>query len=59
MQTNLDDSDDEGIEEIDREKVATLFRNYQGNESDLFRIKQYFENDENVDCLICKYRLPI
>lgn len=50
-----DDSDDEDIEEIDREKVATLFRNYQGNETDLSRIKQFFENDENVDCLICKY----
>lgn len=52
----FDDSDEDEVEEVDKQKVESLFRNYQGNETDVSRITQFFENGENVDCLICKDR---
>lgn len=52
---NFDDSDSE--EEIDKRKVDALFKNYNGAESEVSRIQQFFENGENIDCLICKFLL--
>lgn len=48
-----DDSDEEDFE-TDKNQVDALFRNYQGSESDIGRIRQFFESGENCDCLICK-----
>lgn len=48
-----DDSDEEVVE-IGENKIKDIFKNYQGNESDLTRITQFFESGDNVDCLICK-----
>lgn len=50
---SFEDSDEEDIE-TDKTKVDALFKNYQGNESDVARIRQFFESGENIDCLICK-----
>lgn len=50
---SFDESDEEDIE-TDKTKVDALFKNYQGNDSDVARIRQFFESGENIDCLICK-----
>lgn len=50
---SIDDSDEEDIE-TDKTKVDALFKNYQGNEADVARIRQFFDSGENIDCLICK-----
>lgn len=49
----VEDSDEGELEEIDKQKINELFKNYQGNEVDVARITQFFESGENVDCLIC------
>lgn len=51
---STDDSDEEETEIIDKSQVEALFRNYQGNETDVARITQFFESGENIDCLICE-----
>lgn len=50
---SYDDSDEEDTE-TDKSQVDALFRNYQGSESDVARVRQFFESGENFDCLICK-----
>ncbi|KAG5674339.1 hypothetical protein PVAND_004314 [Polypedilum vanderplanki] len=45
-------SDDEDGNKVEKSKIESLFKNYQGNESDVARIQQYFDG-ENLDCLIC------
>lgn len=48
------DEDEEAENEVDKSKVESLFRNYQGSEADVARVVQFFDGGENCDCLICK-----
>lgn len=47
-----DSSDEEDCNKVDKTKIASLFKNYQGNDNDVARIQDYFDG-ENLDCLIC------
>lgn len=49
--------EDEADAEVDKSKVESLFRNYQGSEADVARIVQFFDSGENTDCLICKRKI--
>lgn len=51
--TQIDSSDEEeSATKIGKEKIASLFKDYHGNDNDVARIQQYFDG-ENLDCLIC------
>lgn len=50
--SQIDSSDEEDSSKVGKEKIATLFKDYQGNENDVARIQQFFDG-ENLDCLIC------
>lgn len=49
----FEDSDEE-IDQIDKNVFNQLFRNYVGKEDDVANLRQFFENGESIDCLICK-----
>jgi hypothetical protein len=55
-----DDSDDsEEFIEVDKTKIDALFVNYKGKRDEIDqaakKIHHFFENGENIDCLICKF----
>lgn len=49
-----DSSDDEIDNEVDRKTLSGIFSSYEGSDVDVANIKQFFENGESIDCLICK-----
>lgn len=52
----VDDSDQEIVA---KSNINDIFKNYQGCDSDVARITQFFESGDNVDCLICKKTMTL
>lgn len=54
---SIEDSESDE-EEIDKNKISALFKNFQGDEIDVARIaSQFFERGEHIDCLICELQM--